>query len=392
MAIRKRTSASGKPLYSITVYTDTDENGKRNREYASASTLAEARAIEAELKARYSPRESTRDAITLNRYIDSHYWPMALKRLSASTLDTYDQEIRIRIKPALGKMRLRDIDRAAIQGLMVDNTRTSGTARTAIGVLKTILNEAISDGYITKNHACAKFALPSTVSRPRDNGLVLSTFAEIDALLDIVDEHGSVCVQRIAYTGLLLGLRPEERYALDWSCFDLNARTVTISEARISASAKHGGVQNKATKTKNSARTIPMPPRFYDFVMSTPAIRHGAFILAADGGRISPSTAQHRWRRFLQLHPECPQVTIENMRHSFATAYLSAGGRIEVLSRLLGHSTINTTINRYYRPDVEVLRKDMTSTLATESRPKEHFRRSKRHRPEFDSPRLHHRR
>ena len=64
-----------------------------------------------------------------------------------------------------------------------------------------------------------------------DAGLVLSTFAEIRSALDYVDNHAPLSVQRIAYTGLLQGLRPEERYALDWSCFDMTAKTLTISEA-----------------------------------------------------------------------------------------------------------------------------------------------------------------
>ena len=51
------------------------------------------------------------------------------------------------------------------------------------------------------------------------------------------------------------------------------------------------------------------------------------------------------------------------MRHSFATAYLAAGGRIEVLSRILGHSNISTTINRYYRPDVKVMQDDLASVI-----------------------------
>ena len=48
-------------------------------------------------------------------------------------------------------------------------------------------------------------------------------------------------------------------------------------------------------------------------------------------------------------------VTIENMRHSFATSYLHAGGRVEDLSRILGHSNISTTYRRYVRPSVEDL-------------------------------------
>lgn len=313
------------------------------------------------------------------------YWPTAVKRLSATSCDTYEQEIRLRIVPSLGHMQLREIDRAAIQSLMVDRCKTSGVARSAIGVLKTILNEAIHDGYITRNYACSKFALPSTPPRSRDNGLVLSTFAEIRRALDIVDKRASISVQRIAYTGLLQGLRPEERYALDWSCFDMKTKTITIIEARVKASPIHGGVQDKETKTKNSARTIPMHPDFYAYLLSTPR-SDGAFILSETGGRISPSTAQHRWKRFLRDNPDFPPVTIENMRHSFATAYLDAGGRIETLSRILGHANISTTLNRYYRPDVDTLRRDLTR-ITQESRIDAVSPGQQR---KFDSPRLHH--
>lgn len=380
MAIRKRQLKDGRSVYDVTVYVD---NGKRRTK--TVNSKAAAIALEAQLTAERDAQSTRDSSLTLKRYIYTMYWPVAVKRLSATSCDTYEQEIRLRIVPSLGHLALRDIDRAAIQSLMVDRCKNSGIARKSIGVLKTILNEAVHDGYITRNYACSKFALPSTPPSSRDNGLVLSTFAEIYRALDIVDKRASISVQRIAYTGLLQGLRPEERYALDWSCFDLKAKTITISEARVKASPLHGGVQDKETKTKNSARTIPMHPRFYELLTSTPAGK-GAFILSDTGGRISPSTAQHRWQRFLRDNPDFPPVTIENMRHSFATAYLDAGGRIETLSRILGHANISTTLNRYFRPDVETLRRDLTR-ITQESRIDAVSPGQPR---EFDSPRLHH--
>ena len=380
MSIRKRQTKHG-TSYDVCIYV---APGKRRAK--TVHTKAAAIALEAAWIAERDAKSTHDGTLTLKQYIAKVYWPVASQRLAATSKDTYEQEIRLRINPALGALPLRDIDRGAIQNLMVDKCKSAGTAKKAIGVLKTILNEAIHDGYITKNYACSKFALPSTPSQPRDNGLVLSTFSEIHAALDMVDELASVSIQRIAYTGLLQGLRPEERYALDWSCFDLDAQTITIKEARIKASALHGGVQDKQTKTKNSARTIPIHPRLHELLLSTPSTRSGAFIQAAGSGRISPSTAQHRWRQFLREHPDFPPVTLENMRHSFATAYLDAGGRIETLSRILGHANISTTVNRYFRPDVKALRNDF-ERITQESRKNGV---SPAQRLEFDSPRLHH--
>ena len=367
MSIRKRQTKSGY-VYDVTVYVHAGKRRTKTTHSKSAAIALEAAWI-AERDAK-----STHDGtLTLKQYIAKVYWPVASQRLAATSKDTYEQEIRLRINPALGALPLRDIDRAAIQNLMVDKCASVGTAKKSIGVLKTILNEAVHDGYITKNYACSKFALPSTPSQPRDNGLVLSTFAEIHAALDMVDEYA-------------ITSGPEERYALDWSCFDLDAQTLTITQARIKASPLHGGVQDKQTKTKNSARTIPLHPRLHELLMSTPSTRSGAFIQSAGSGRISPSTAQHRWRQFLREHPDFPPVTIENMRHSFATAYLDAGGRIETLSRILGHANISTTVNRYFRPDVKALRNDF-DRITQESRMNDVCAGQ---RLEFDSPRLHH--
>ena len=101
-----------------------------------------------------------------------------------------------------------------------------------------------------------------------------------------------------------------------------------------------------------------MHPQFKAWIETIPRTS-GAFIKGAHGARLCPSTGRKQYNRFLAANPDVPPVTIENMRHSFATAYLAQGGRIEVLSKLLGHSNINTTIGRYYRPDVDTLRNDI---------------------------------
>ena len=159
-------------------------------------------------------------------------------------------------------------------------------------------------------------------------------------------------------------MRPEERCALDWEDLDVQTMSITIDSAYVAASKKHGGVQKKATKTERSHRVIPMHPDFAEW-LSTQDTGTGPFILGADGKRISPSTAQKRWRRFLNDNAgklekkRVAPVTIENMRHSFATSYLHAGGNVADLSLILGHADINTTLRRYVRPNVDDLRRGL---------------------------------
>lgn len=295
---------------------------------------------------------------TLAGYIDRRYWPTASRRLQASTLDTYAQDIRNHIRPWLGALKLKDVDRDAIQ-CMLDWCATEKVARKALSTLKTILNEARQDGLIESNPACCRYALPPKGGH-RDNGLILGDFAQIVGFVDYVQDTASEAITRLVAAGLLLGLRPEERYALDYEDLDFDAMTVTVRSAYVKASSTHGGVQLKATKTELSTRIIPMPRKFAQLFAGGRG--HGAWI-TSEGHRMSPNTAQKQWRRYLDAHPRLPRVTLENMRHSFATACLHNGMHVEDLSRMLGHSSINTTYARYVRPDLRNMRDGLSTAM-----------------------------
>lgn len=355
MSVSKRKLKDGTIVWdAILEYGEID--GRRDRVSRTFQTKREAMAADADAKRyRQSLRHRT-GSMTLAEYIDRRYWPIASRRLEATSLDTYERDIRLRIKPHLGRYSLDDIDRYKIQA-MVDSCKTESVARKAVATLKTIMNEAVGDGFINGNPALARFAYPRK-GRKRDNGLILSDFGQVAQFIETVQNDAPESIVRLVMTGLMLGLRPEERYALDYEDFDFAHGTVTIKHAYVSASSRFGGNQMKATKTELSNRTIPMPQPFVDWFYWTDD-GTGPWITNAAGERLSPSTAQKMWRRYLDAHPELPRVTLENMRHSFATSCLHAGMNVEDLSRMLGHSDINTTFRRYVKPDLKNMREGL---------------------------------
>ena len=349
MSIRKRQLKSGKTVYDVTLEYGSS-GGHRSRRVRTFRTLKEAKQAE-ESCARY--RQATKDVtdrITFEEYIDNYYWPIASKRLAATSSDTYRREIDKRLVPFLGLCELGKIDRKKIQ-LMLSNIETESVAKKCLSVLKTILNEAISDGFISSNPASLKYAFPPR-GKKRDNGLILSDFDQIASFISVVQNDAPEAIVRLVMTGLMLGLRPEERYALDYEDFDFANGTVSVNSAYVTVT---GGNQLKQPKTELSKRVIPMPRQFQDwFYWSSNG--HGAWIVNANGERLSPSTARKMWNRYLDAHPDLPRITLENMRHSFATSCLQAGMNIEDLSRMLGHSDINTTFRRYVKPDLANIR------------------------------------
>lgn len=368
MSITKRKLKSGKIVYDVSEYVGFTLDGKRDRKKITCYSMREAKTEQAKLIALKDAKRGRSGRCPFGQYVDMWYWPSTTK-LAASSRDTYEKELRLRLRPAFGNVDIRDINRPMVQR-MVDGCKTKRVAEKALGVLKTILNQAVGDGLIVTNPAMAAYNMPPA-GKPRDNGVVITTFEDMVPLLQALTDYsvvdGGFC-RILGALGLLMGLRPEERYGLEWSDVDLENDLCHIRRAYVAASAREGGHDLKKPKTALSERTIPIPHDMHA-LLSSYYMRNGrpksdAILTGATGRRVTPPTAQHRWARFLswckETERDIPRVTVENCRHSYATSYLHAGGNVEDLSRLLGHSNIVTTLRRYVRPSNSDLARGVT--------------------------------
>lgn len=351
MSITERELADGTVVYDVREYVGLTREGAPDRTSVTCRTRAEAKVEQAKLIAMRDGMRNRSGRCTFGQYVDAVFWP-ACSGLEPSSRATYERELRLRLRPAFAPVDIRDIDRPRIQR-MIDGCATLSVARKALGLLKTILNEAKGDGLILSNPAEARYRMPPA-GRPRDNGVVVTTFEAMGPLLAAVEDYGDDSLMKVAFTGLLLGLRPEERYGLDDADVDAAAGTVLVRQAYTPSSRAEGGNVLKGTKTERGTRLLPMTAPFLARLPLLERNPGGPFVTGPSGGRISPSTAQHRWWAFLRWcggqGRAVPPVTIENMRHSFATSYLHAGGSVADLSVILGHADINTTLRRYVRP------------------------------------------
>lgn len=340
MSVKPRKLKDGTIVYDVREVVGLNLDGTPRRRQVTCKSLGAAR-VQQRLMAKEG---GTKAGATLRQYVDEAWWP-SLAGLSANTRSTYEKELRLRIMPALGGVPLREIDRSAVQS-MVSACATEAVARKAVGVLKTILNEARADGHVDANPAMARFAYPPK-GRPRDESTVVTTFDGMAAYVDAARTYSPAAL-KLAVTGFYMGLRPEERYGLDYGDFAPDMSYAAIERAYTAVSAAQGGNVLKEPKTPLSRRQAPVPALARDALAGLPW-GEGPFIVGKSGRRITPSAAQTHWRACMRASG-LPFVTLENMRHSFATAYLNAGGRVGDLSRILGHSDINTTYRRYVRP------------------------------------------
>lgn len=147
------------------------------------------------------------------------------------------------------------------------------------------------------------------------------------------------------YTGIRIG----ELCALKWSDLNFQERTVSITKTcqRIRT---NGGTATKLVvtmpKSQSSVRIIPLPgflvKLLKEFVPSDP----DTYLLSCSDKIIEPRTMQYRFQSILR-QAKLPSINFHSLRHIFATTCIEIGFDVKTLSEILGHGTVEITLNRY---------------------------------------------
>ena len=67
---------------------------------------------------------------------------------------------------------------------------------------------------------------------------------------------------------------------------------------------------------------------------------------------------QNRFKKVLE-YSEVEPANFHALRHTFATRCVELGFDIKSLSEILGHATVNITMNRYVHPTLEMKKENM---------------------------------
>ena len=73
---------------------------------------------------------------------------------------------------------------------------------------------------------------------------------------------------------------------------------------------------------------------------------------------IEPRTIQNHFKRALR-NCNIETANFHTTRHTFATRCVELGFDVKSLSEILGHATVNITMNRYVHPTMELKKENM---------------------------------
>lgn len=274
------------------------------------------------------------------------------------TVQTYDKNIRVHIRPALGAIRLEALDAHTVQGFINDLGRPhegkSGLASKTVmcihGILHKALQTAVKIKYLRFNPA-DNTELPR-VTRKEINPL---DSEEIRAFMEAVQGHR---FEAIYLTMLFTGLRRAEACGLAWDAVDLERGTILVNK-QLQNVPGHPGEYILAPTKNGKGRAITAAPSVIALLKSHKAQQaqtrlkagslwqDGNFVFADEvGHHLSPSTLYHNYKK-LVASIGLPESRLHDLRHSFACASLVAGDDIKTVQENLGHYTASFTLSTY---------------------------------------------
>ncbi|GFI65629.1 tyrosine recombinase XerC [Lachnospiraceae bacterium] len=108
-------------------------------------------------------------------------------------------------------------------------------------------------------------------------------------------------------------------------------------------------------KTSTSMRDIPLPLSLQDDLrkrQKAPDI----FILTGTKQCMEPRNIQKRYKSLLK-QADLRYLNFHSLRHNFATLSIQNGSDYRTVAELLGHSSVNTTLNIYVHSNIDQKRK-----------------------------------
>jgi integrase len=298
------------------------------------------------------------DKITVGAFLDR--WLSTLPgHVADSTLDDYEDTVRLHLKPGLGRHKLTALTVAHVDALWQAKREKykPNSVRIMRAVLRKALGQAEREGLVARN--VAALSMPPRLNT--DEGRTL-TVDQSHKLLDSVAEHR---MGALVLLSLVFGLRRGEALGLMWSGFDPEARTLRVTHAVKRVKNRDAGTERKTKlviaelKTRKSRRTLCLTPELVDALKRHKSghnkerlqaggewAEHGLIFPTSFGNPSDPDTFSHLFSKLAQKaglghwHPH-------ELRHSGASLMLAQGTPLHVVSDVLGHASIAITKDVY---------------------------------------------
>ncbi len=279
-------------------------------------------------------------------------WLCAISpRVKPSTLSNYRMKVEKHLIPAFGTIRHDALHVRQVQAF-IEQKIAEGLSPRYVSDIVVILKSAYK-------YASRTYQLPNPlvhVILPKKKKTEIHILdarqqKRLQMYLQSKQNRTSMGIMLTLYTGLRIG----ELCALRWEDIDFAKRTLTINHTMQRIQHEDGLHKTQLTitdpKSASSKRTIPLAacliPLLQQFMT-----KGSDFVLSGNEKPIEPRTMQYRFAAILKK-ANLPSVHFHALRHMFATNCIALGFDVKSLSEILGHSSVEITLNRYVHSSME---------------------------------------
>lgn len=148
------------------------------------------------------------------------------------------------------------------------------------------------------------------------------------------------------YLALHTGMRIGEICALRWSDIDFDERLLFVRSTVIRNRSGQSAIA--PPKSEMSQRTIPITSQLTNLLTEERKRSTSEFVFSSPGADsfLNPRTLQYRFKSMLLRH-EITKVSFHALRHTFATRWIECGMDVKSLSEVLGHASVQITLDIY---------------------------------------------
>lgn len=254
----------------------------------------------------------------------------AFQEMKPSTVVNMQGHLKNHLLPFFGVQPVREITTRDIDRFFTQLVVGKKTKKNIFGTLKLILKQGKAWKNLTEN------VWESVKKIGKSEGAEIIAFSDPE-VEDILGRSQNP--QRLFYwLAVEAGLRAGELCGLRVSDVDHVKKLL-----RVRQTIWRGRVQKP--KTVNSIRDIPLPQEILAELKVHIGVRRDGLVFQTKNG--TPWNADLLLKRHLRKKLGIVKGNLHTFRHTFATRQLNAGVPIAVVSKLLGHGSITTTLNIY---------------------------------------------
>lgn len=330
------------------------KTGKQLKKSIYGKTQAEVRQKLAEVETRIDKGTFVAPTkITLGEWID--IWLKEYTgNIKPSTRSSYDQHVRVHIKPYLGRIKLSSLSPQIIQTFYNELQKTDNLGAKSVRNIHVTLHRALEIakrlGYIAINPA-------DMVILPRMEPKKVRTM-DREELTDFLTEIKGHKYEPLLFTTVFTGLRLGEVLGLTWDCVDFDNNTITVEKqhGRDRATGEYifTSIKNDQTRVLTVAQEVMNVLRDHKRQQRQMAKEAGKEwhnyknrVFTNETGRYIDNKMLYLYFKRVMKKIGMSDMRFHDLRHTYAVNSLKAGDDIKTLQENPGHATASFTLSTY---------------------------------------------